>query len=71
MRHPAGSVSTELIVMGTEDGDLADPAAEAQRIANEASGPSQVAMVEGSGHYPHADNPEFVAHTVATFLKEL
>lgn len=60
-----------LIVMGTEDGDLADPAAEAQRIANEVSGPSRVAMADGSGHYPHADNPEFTAHTVATFLKEL
>lgn len=67
----SGITAPTLIVMGTKDGDFPDPAAEAQRIADEVSGPSRIAMADGSGHYPHADNPEFTANTVVTFLKEL
>ncbi|MFE3001900.1 alpha/beta fold hydrolase [Nocardia sp. NPDC059246] len=67
----SGIAAPTLVVMGTNDGDLADPAAEARRIADEVSGPSRVTMSDGSGHYPHTDNPEFTAHAILTFLKEL
>jgi pimeloyl-ACP methyl ester carboxylesterase len=32
--------------------------------------PSTVAMVEGAGHYPHAQSPDQVAALVTGFLKE-
>jgi pimeloyl-ACP methyl ester carboxylesterase len=34
------------------------------------SGVGTVAMVEGAGHYPHAQSPDQVAALVIGFLKE-
>jgi pimeloyl-ACP methyl ester carboxylesterase len=60
-----------LIVMGTLDPDFADPRAEGDAIV--AAMPSRlgtVAMVDGAGHYPHAQCPDEVAALVIPFLKE-
>jgi pimeloyl-ACP methyl ester carboxylesterase len=60
-----------LIIMGTLDPDFADPRAEGEAIvAAMPSGLGTVAMVEGAGHYPHAQCPDEVAALVIPFLKE-
>ncbi len=60
-----------LVIMGTLDPDFADPRAEADAIvAAMPSGLGAVAMVEGAGHYPHAQSPDQVAALVIGFLKE-
>ena len=60
-----------LIIMGTLDPDFADPRAEADAIvAVMPSGVGTVAMVDGAGHYPHAQSPDAVAALVIPFLKE-
>jgi pimeloyl-ACP methyl ester carboxylesterase len=60
-----------LIIMGTEDPDWADPRAEAEAIvAAMPAGLGTVAMIEGAGHYPHAQSPDEVAGLTTSFLKE-
>jgi pimeloyl-ACP methyl ester carboxylesterase len=60
-----------LIIMGTLDPDFADPRAEGDAIvAAMPSGLGTVAMVEGAGHYPHAQSPDQVAALIVPFLKE-
>ena len=60
-----------LIIMGALDPDFADPRAEGDAIvAAMPSGRGTVAMVEGAGHYPHAQSPDEVAALVIGFLKE-
>ena len=60
-----------LILMGTLDPDFADPRAEGDAIAAALpSGLGTVAMVEGAGHYPHAQSPDQVAALVIGFLNE-
>ena len=60
-----------LIIMGTLDPDFADPRAEGDAIAAAMpSGLGTVAMVEGAGHYPHAQSPDQVAALIVPFLKE-
>src|SRR6266496_5588375 len=60
-----------LVVMGTLDPDFADPRAEGDDIvAAMPSGLGTVAMVNGAGHYPHAQSPGEVAALVIPFLKE-
>jgi pimeloyl-ACP methyl ester carboxylesterase len=60
-----------LVVMGTLDPDFADPGAEGDAIiAAMPSGLGTVAMVNGAGHYPHAQSPDEVAALVIPFLKE-
>ncbi|MBE7162556.1 MAG: hypothetical protein INR72_15060, partial [Williamsia herbipolensis] len=49
-------------LMGTEDPDWADPRAEAEGIvAAMPAGTGTFAMIEGAGHYPHAQTPDEVA----------
>lgn len=61
----------DLIIMGSEDPDFADPKAEGDAIAALIpAGLSTVAMVDGAGHYPHAQCPDEVAALVIPFLKE-
>jgi pimeloyl-ACP methyl ester carboxylesterase len=63
--------SPVLVVMGTEDPDWPDPAAEAAGIvAALPSGLGTVAMVDGAGHYPHFQYPAAVAAVVLPFLEE-
>jgi pimeloyl-ACP methyl ester carboxylesterase len=60
-----------LIIMGSLDPDFADPRAEGDAIAAAMpSGLGTVAMVDGAGHYPHAQSPDEVAALVIPFLKE-
>ena len=60
-----------LIIMGTEDPDFADPRAEGEAIvAAMRPGLGTVAMVDGAGHYIHAQSPDEVAALVIPFLKE-
>jgi len=60
-----------LVIMGTLDPDFADPRAEGDAIAAAMpSGLGTVAMVEGAGHYPHAQSPDQVAALIVPFLKE-
>jgi len=60
-----------LVVMGTLDPDFADPRAEGDAIvAAMPSGLGTVAMVDGAGHYPHAQSPDEMTALVIPFLKE-
>jgi pimeloyl-ACP methyl ester carboxylesterase len=56
-----------LIVMGTRDPDLKDPAAEARWLGDQLH--AQVHMMEGAGHYPHAEMPEETGAVVIPFLQ--
>lgn len=47
-----------LVVMGDQDSDFKDPAAEAALVADRLGG--RYAMVPGAGHYPHAEYPHVV-----------
>jgi len=55
-----------LVVMGTQDPDFPDPAAEARWLAGALGAESL--MVEGAGHYPHLEMPERVAPHLLDFL---
>jgi pimeloyl-ACP methyl ester carboxylesterase len=60
-----------LVIMGTLDPDFAGPQAEGDAIvAAMPAGAGTVAMVDGAGHYPHAQSPDAVAELVIPFLKE-
>lgn len=59
-----------LIVNGTKDPDFKDPKAEADTIAAELAGPSEIVMIEGAGHYPNAEFPERVGDAMIAFLGE-
>jgi pimeloyl-ACP methyl ester carboxylesterase len=60
-----------LVIMGDEDPDWADPRAEAEGIvATMPAGLGAVAMIEGAGHYPHAQCAAEVAGLTTTFLRE-
>lgn len=60
-----------LIIMGSLDPDFADPAAEADAIAAAMpAGLATVAVIDGAGHYPHAQSPAETAALVIPFLKE-
>ncbi len=55
-----------LVIMGTRDPDFPDPAAEAQHVADHLRG--EVLLVDGAGHYPHADDPDAVNPQLISFL---
>lgn len=58
-----------LVVMGSRDPDFPDPAAEAGAVAAAMpAGIGTVTMIEGGGHYPHAQFPDQVATAVLAFL---
>ncbi|MET8335760.1 alpha/beta hydrolase [Streptosporangium canum] len=60
-----------LILMGTLDPDWADPRAEADGVvAGMPVGRGTVVMIEGAGHYAHAQFPDEVAEVMVPFLKE-
>jgi pimeloyl-ACP methyl ester carboxylesterase len=60
-----------LVIMGTEDPDWADPQAEAEGIvAAMPAGLGTVTMIDGAGHYPHAQTPDEVARLITSFLRE-
>ena len=55
-----------LVVMGTKDPDFPDPAAEAAFVGGALDG--EVLLVEGAGHYPHAEMPDVVVPAVQELL---
>jgi pimeloyl-ACP methyl ester carboxylesterase len=58
-----------LAIMGSKDPDFKDPAAEAQWVADHLHAKYEV--IEGAGHYPHAEMPEITGPLVVSFLEEL
>lgn len=58
-----------LVIMGTRDPDYADARAEAQWLAPQIA--AQTLIIEGAGHYPHAEMPEQVAPAVMSFIGHL
>jgi pimeloyl-ACP methyl ester carboxylesterase len=60
-----------LVLMGTLDPDWNDPRAEADGVvAGMPAGLGRVVLIEGAGHYPHAQFPDDVATAMLRFLKE-
>ncbi|MFC7219446.1 alpha/beta fold hydrolase [Streptomyces polyrhachis] len=59
-----------LVVMGTKDTDFPDPAAEAEQFAGDLAGPTRIAMIEGAGHYPHAQYPAETTAAILAFLAQ-
>ncbi len=58
-----------LVVMGRDDPDWPDPEAEAAAVVGLLpAGLGRYAMVDGAGHYPHAQCPQAVADVVLPFL---
>ncbi|WP_256107844.1 alpha/beta fold hydrolase [Streptomyces sp. ODS05-4] len=61
-----------LIIGGDLDPDWVDPGAEATAVAAAMpSGVARVEMVEGAGHYAHAQYPDRVAVAVTGFLRQV
>lgn len=62
-----------LVLMGSADPDFPDPGAEAQAIVGAMSGASstEVATIDGAGHYPHVEMPAVTASRIARFLADV
>lgn len=61
-----------LILMGSKDPDFPAPADEAKYTAEALSNAStEVHLIEGAGHYPHAEMPEQVQTIVIEFLQKI
>ena len=58
-----------LVVMGTKDSDFPDPAGEAEYVAEQLSG--SVELIDGAGHYPHAEFPDVFVERVLPFLQKV
>jgi len=60
-----------LIVMGTADPDFPDPKTEGEAIvAALPAGLGTLKVIDGAGHYPHAECPDELADLVISFLRE-
>lgn len=57
-----------LVVMGSRDPDFPDPEAEARTVAGLLRG--RMTMIDGAGHYPHAELPEETARAILPFIAE-
>ena len=58
-----------LIVQGSLDPDWADPRAEGEKIvADLPTGLGELVVIEGAGHYPHAQTPDEVVELALPFL---
>jgi pimeloyl-ACP methyl ester carboxylesterase len=58
-----------LVLMGSKDPDFKDPEAEAKWVADSLRGTYR--MIDGAGHYPHAEMPEFTGSSILAFVKTL
>ena len=56
-----------LLIMGSKDRDFPSPAEEARVQGHRLN--AQVMMVEGAGHYPHAELPDLVGPAILNFLQ--
>jgi pimeloyl-ACP methyl ester carboxylesterase len=61
-------VST-LVVMGTKDPDFSDPIEEARMLAGKLK--AETMIVDGAGHYPHAEMADLVAPRILAFINGL
>jgi len=60
-----------LVIEGSLDPDWADPRAEGQKIiADLRTGLGELVVIEGAGHYPHAQTPDKVLALALPFLAE-
>jgi pimeloyl-ACP methyl ester carboxylesterase len=60
-----------LVIMGSEDPDFPDPQAEGEAIvAAMQAGVGRVAIVDGGGHYPHAQFGDRVVELVSAFVQQ-
>lgn len=58
-----------LVIQGNADPDWADPRAEGERIiADLPAGLGQLAVIDGAGHYPHAQTPDALLALTLPFL---
>ena len=61
-----------LIVMGRDDSDFPNPEAEAAGIVSQLPpGAGRYVLIDGAGHYPHAQQPVRVADEIIPFLATL
>lgn len=62
-----------LVVVGTNDPDFPDPVAEARFIEAQLTGTTQkqVALINGAGHYPHAEMPDTLVPVLLSFLQSV
>jgi pimeloyl-ACP methyl ester carboxylesterase len=58
-----------LVVIGSLDSDFKDPAAEGAAVAGMVRD-GRVQVIDGAGHYPHAEFPQETAQVVLLFLDE-
>ena len=58
-----------LVLMSSQDPDFKQPAAEAQWVAQALH--TTYTMIDGAGHYPHAEFPEIAGGHILAFLNEL
>lgn len=58
-----------LVLMGSKDPDFKKPVEEAKWVAEQLRGSYK--MIEGAGHYPHAEMPEVVAPLIVSFAESL
>jgi pimeloyl-ACP methyl ester carboxylesterase len=56
-----------LVVMGSKDPDFGDPKAEAE-LLSQLIDDTSVEMIEGAGHYPHAEMPDETANAIIGYL---
>jgi pimeloyl-ACP methyl ester carboxylesterase len=58
-----------LVLFGSKDPDFKDPAAEAAWVAHSLGG--EFRLIDGAGHYPHAELPELTTPLILSFLHSL
>ncbi|MGB7874883.1 MAG: alpha/beta hydrolase [Anaerolineales bacterium] len=58
-----------LVLMGSKDPDFKDPEVEAKWVADNLKG--TYTMIEGAGHYPHAEMPEIAGPMMLKFMQSL
>jgi pimeloyl-ACP methyl ester carboxylesterase len=58
-----------LVLMGARDPDFPDAAKEAALVAERTRGTAR--MIEGAGHYPHAEMPDITGEHVLGFLRQM
>ncbi|MCC9076460.1 alpha/beta hydrolase [Litorilinea aerophila] len=58
-----------LVLMGTRDPDFSDPGVEARWVADALG--FRCHLVEGAGHYPHAEMPGIAGELIRGFLAEV
>jgi pimeloyl-ACP methyl ester carboxylesterase len=58
-----------LVMMGSQDPDFDNPAAEAKWVADHLHG--KKSMIAGAGHYPHVEYPDIVGAAIVAFIEEV